>query len=59
MSKTIASPQTPSGNPRRVTFQSTLNSEVKTTRSSNEGPTTPICTVKNRALRKQSYTALH
>ena len=41
MSDTNISPQTSSGNTGRVTFQSTPNSEVNTTQSSNDGPSTP------------------
>ena len=40
MISTIASPKTPSGKTGRLNFQSTLISEVNTTRSSNEGSTT-------------------
>ena len=40
MSSTKSNPQTPPTH-SRVTFQSTPNSETNTTRSSNEGPTSP------------------
>ena len=41
MSGSNASPQTPSATTGRVTFQSNHNSGINSTRSSNEGSTTP------------------
>ena len=41
MSSTTASPHTPSANTGQLNFQSTLNSEVNTNRSFNEGPAAP------------------
>ena len=58
MSSTIASPHSPSANTGLMTFQLKPNSEVKTNRSFNGGPTAPSLGQSKEKVFENKFTQL-